>query len=186
MTPHYPDLRTRLAGPPPKPPTLASSATVEEGLQQGLLHGTPREHRSPPARLSRLYPLAGRVDTGPATVSQVAMVSWLLPAWLLAGDPGGLPPVASPEAFHGILARDSSSRRPASTSLQVSRLWAPQWLLGFLPPYSSWSLGTRVANPSWPRWPPGTSPLYPIDALVSSFRDKGLEAVHPEFHLRLE
>lgn len=27
------------------------------------------------------------------------MVSWLLAAWLLAGDPGGLPPVALPEAY---------------------------------------------------------------------------------------
>lgn len=107
---HYRVLRMRLAGLSPKLPAFASSATVEEDAcckASSINEQLSSDQNFPPAMLSCVYPPAGRVHTGPATVSQVAMVSWLLAAWLLAGDPGGLPPVALPEAFHDILGRDS-------------------------------------------------------------------------------
>lgn len=66
----------------------------------------------------------------------VAMVSWLLASRSWLGTQEACPQWPCLKLSMVSLQETASSRRPALASLQVSRLWAPRWLLGFLPSYS--------------------------------------------------
>lgn len=93
----------------------------------------PPNQRSPScwSPSPQLHPLAGRAGTRPAPACYPGCHSELAANWLLARDPGGLPPMALPEPHHGCLAEVVRSRRPDWPLLQVPGLWDPQCLTGF-------------------------------------------------------
>lgn len=176
-----------------KLPAFASSATMEEEAEEEEVEVYSRassineqcslKPEAPPAMLS-LSPSSGWQGIPWPCHCCPGCHGELAAAWPLAGDPGGLPPVALPDAFPW---------HPCRRQLVADTLpWLPSGVQavgslvadGF--PATLVILVSRhvcVAEPSWPLWSwlLWNLPNSRTSASASSFKNKSLESLCPQY-----